>query len=42
MAAWKQSNYGVSCQHTIKTVLILALRIIILVMIPFKTTYVYV
>ena len=36
MAAQKQSNYGIYHQHMIKTVLILVLRIIILVMVPFK------
>ena len=35
MATWKQSNYGVSDQHMIRTVLILVLRIIILVIVPF-------
>ena len=36
MATQKQSNYGISHQHTIKTVFILVLRIISLVMVPFK------
>ena len=36
MATQKQSNYGISCWHTIKTVLILVLRIMTLVMVSFK------
>ena len=36
MTTWKQINYGISHWHMIKTVLILVLRIIILVIVPFK------
>ena len=36
MATQKQSNYGISHWHMIRTVLILVLRIIILVIVPFK------
>ena len=36
MATLKHSNYGISLHQTIKTVLTLVLRIIILAMVPFK------
>ena len=36
MATQKQSNYGISHWHMIRTVFILILRIIILVIVPFK------
>ena len=36
MATKTQSNYGISDQYMVRTVLILVLRIIILVRVPFK------